>query len=184
MSSWVSDVFKGGDSTCSLGHCLNALTIRKLFFFFFFLCFDKISCIFVSAHCLLYCHWSPLRSLFQSSLFSPYKVFIHMDKISPSLLFTSPSSVSLSWCDRCSSPLIIFVGFAPLILCLSCSEEPVLDPEVQMYTHLRRSDGNDHLPWPADYILCRATQKPLVFCATKAGGWLKLLSTRTFRAPE
>lgn len=76
---------------------------------------------------------------------------------------------------RCSSPLIIFVGFSPLSLPQFCTEEPVLDPELQMYPHLRRPDRNDHLPWPADYTLCRATQNAFGLLCSKGRLLTKLV---------
>ena len=58
----------------------------------------------------------------------PCQIFIHMDKIPLSLLFSrlnSPISLSLFLCDRYSLPLIIFKTLCwTHCPCLSCTGEP------------------------------------------------------------
>lgn len=76
-------------------------------------CFSGVSHISICVHCLFFCLWILPRRVQLCFLYSPSQVFIHMNKISLSLLISkldSPSSFSLSTYGRWSSPFIIFVA--------------------------------------------------------------------------
>lgn len=77
-----------------------------------------------------HCHWASLKRAL------PLQVFIYIDKIPLSLLFSeldSPSPLSLSLLERCSSPFIILVDFS-----LDCLQ----------YVHVSLVLGSPELVWP------------------------------------
>lgn len=84
-------------------------------------------------------------SLFASSIYTHQYTFIHTDS-PPKPLFSrleNPSSPSLSWCVRCSTPLIILVDLSQ--------------------AHSRTSISNKHGLWPRVYAVCMQCKKPALF---------------------
>jgi len=77
-----------------------------------FLSSSRISRVSVCAHCLWSHHWAPVQRVWLCPLCT-LPLYICMDfKIPLSLLFSrlnSPSSLSFSSYERCSSPLIIYM---------------------------------------------------------------------------
>lgn len=101
--------------------------------------------------------WCLLLSL------QPHQVLIYGLRFLPQhLLFSrlsSLSSLSLSSYKRCSSPLIIFVGFTPVksasyIILAS----PELDPALHMWPPQHVAEGKDHVRPPADSAFPKAAQ--------------------------
>jgi len=126
VSSQVLNISKDRDFTTSLGNPYQCLTV-----FIVFLCLNRISCILVCAHGLLSCHWAPLGRVRLLSLFFLREVLLRTNKILPSLPFSSlnsPSSLSLSSCNYCSSlnhlhgPLLHFLQYVQVSLVLWSSE--------------------------------------------------------------
>ena len=106
-------------------------------------------------------HWEQAGSLF----FIPFhQVFIHIDKILLSLLFSrikSSISLSLSSYKRCSSPLINywpFTALAPVCPCLTSARDPRTrhsTPDVSLQCWV---EGKVHSPWPAGNTPPNASQ--------------------------
>lgn len=101
--------------------------------------FNDVSSVSVCALCFLPCHWAPPRRIWLPFLYSRHQVFIHVDKIPESLLWSrlnSSSSPNPLSSDRCSKPLIIFVALRWTCCsahpCLSFTGEPSTGPSIQM----------------------------------------------------
>lgn len=102
LSRWSFTLFKDGDSTLPLGNLcqiLVPLTVHKCF-----LTFRKGPPVFhfkpIISDLLHGDHWKDP----DSSFFIPsHQVFVHISKIPLSLSRLNHSSLSLSWCVRCSS---------------------------------------------------------------------------------
>jgi len=152
------------DPTASLGDLcrhLVTLTVKEWYLMFrgTFLC---------SSLCLLPLVLSLGTRLFSepgSILFAlSLQVFVHTDKNPPSLLFsrlTSPSSLSHSSQERCSSPFITLVALHRTGSRMSVSlilRSPALDPALQVWPHQCRVEGKNPLPQGS----CR-TLRPSIF---------------------
>lgn len=86
-------------------------------------------------------HWKESGSIFFISVKYLY-TSIHTDSPLKPLFsrLENPSSPSLSWCVRCSSPLIILVDLSQ--------------------AHSRTSISNKHGLWPRVYAVCMQCKKP------------------------
>ena len=115
MSNQVLSISKAGDTTTSLGNlcqCSTAFTVKKFIIHSSFVYFGLCPLPLVLS--LGTTKDSPVLS---SSLH--HQVFMHTDKTPLSLLscgLSSPSSLSLSLYERCSSPFIIFVALHETLL--------------------------------------------------------------------
>lgn len=112
---------------------------------------------------LLSYHWAPLREVYLPLPHSQLS-FAQIDKVSLSLLLSrlnSHSSLSLSSCSRCFSPLIISVA-----LCWTCSSRspspvlrsPELDLVSRVWPHQYWAEKVNHLPETARNVLPNAAQ--------------------------
>lgn len=72
-----------------------------------------------------------------------------------------PSSLSLSWFERCSSPLIVFITLHWICSFVSVLRSPDPDTTLQMLLYQDWVDGQDHSPRPAVHALPNAAQNPL-----------------------
>lgn len=86
-----------------------------------------VSCVSMCACCLLSRHCKPQRKALTHILFSPHQVFIYVDKITLSFLFSSSALLAPSHMTAvASSPSpssCPSAGLSPVVACLSCSGE-------------------------------------------------------------
>lgn len=129
---------------------------------------------------VLQVNWNSLCfDLWPLSLYSSNQLFMHLEKLPLSLLFSwlsSLSYLSLSLPEKCSSPLIIFMPLcctAPVCPCLSCAK----DPRTEHSTPDMVSPGSgrgEGSPLSACWK-CSALMQPkrlLAFFAARACCWL------------
>lgn len=103
-------------------------------------------------------HWAPLRRLLLYLFYSYHQVFININKILLSLLFSrlsSPSFLSISLYERCSESLIIWEDFHQTWTSMFMS---LLHWEARDWTRYFRcvsalmSRGEESPPWPGNAL--------------------------------
>lgn len=94
-----------------------------------------VSCVSMCACCLLSHHCKPQRKALTHILFSPHQVFIYVDKITLSFLFSSSALLAPSHMTAvASSPSpssCPSAGLSPVVACLSCSGSVELNGALQ-----------------------------------------------------
>lgn len=106
----------------SLGHYSSIQQPKKSFLKWRKILCWGISCISVSTCYLLFCHSASPGNIWLHSLYFPYHVITHLDKILLSLLlFWTAPALSVPSYDKCFSSSITFISFYDICSSMSTS---------------------------------------------------------------
>lgn len=143
-----------GDSV----HLWASVWMPLLWESFLILCLSNIYCILFCAHCLFFCHWTPVRNQFLFPLFLPIRYLVSWIRSSQafsSLGYTVPDLPAPPPCMKGALvPCCASLAFLQYCLCLSYMGEPRTDPSTQ-YGWVEK----DPLPPPAGSAFPNATQE-------------------------